>query len=165
MEILIELLVELFGELFFQLIFTVFAKLFSKLFKVYESNSKEKRIIKYVLVYSFFTLVLGLLVYSIVINEGLLVKLIIGYFIALILISYIEYSNSNILNNRFKKLLFYLRTVLHYVFSFAVLFITIFNDTSKFKELIISLSIVSIVVIFTIDMFRLRKRRLLNKNK
>lgn len=164
MEILVELLIELFGELFLNIIFSILAKLFSTLFNIYKTNSKTKRIIKYILLYTFFGLVILLLTYSIVTNKNLLSKLILGYLIVILLINYIEFTSRNLLDHKYKRTLYFTKKALHYAFSITVLFVSIFTPFGKYKALIITLSILSIICFLILDIFRLRKIKL-DKNK
>jgi len=157
METLFEIIGEAIFELFAEIILQGIANLLSSLFHIFENNSKTKRLIKLILVYIFFVLVLGLLIFSLFTKKGLYIQVILIYFILMLFVYFFKFLNKNILQNKYHLWVRVITSILHYALAISIIVVTAINKVTASSVLIILFASLSILIFFILDMFRIKR--------
>ena len=153
MEVLLEILFEIVGEL----VGAIIEGLFCALSDRYMSNTQAKKRAKYIIGALILTGVIALTVYGLITKRGPIVIASLSYILSLSIIRGALFFNGQDGKKWIKQLFGWLARILHYGFAITLIVLTaIYVDGPVAKPLLISLSALSIVVFFFIDMHKLR---------
>lgn len=153
MEALFEILFEIFGELILHIIGYVVGGFFDYL----NANSKVKKIVKSCVGFTFFGLILLVLILSLIYQKTALLIVTIVYFIIVTILNLLKFTNKNNFNNKgLNKTINVIKHILHYSFPIVLIaFGAISLEKVSSRAWLISLSIVAMVIRFAIDLYKL----------
>lgn len=157
MEFLIEFLVEVFGEL----ILTLIAEAVGALVVVIDGDKKLKRTLKLIFTYSILSLTIFLIVMSLIYSKTFLTIIAISYMLLTLILRLVKRINADKVHSKvidvlisiFKRIIRYAYPILLIVFSSIYL-----TNTSALVSIII-ISSVAIISWFSVDMYKIWKRK------
>jgi hypothetical protein len=156
MEFLIELLIEVFGEI----ILTIFAEGIASLVHVIDGDPKLKRNLKLIFTYSILLLTIFLIVMSLMYSKTFLTIIAISYMLLTLIVVLIKRINKDKIKSKlvdifisiFKRLIRYGYPIVLIVFS------SLYITNAKALVSIIIISVVAIILWFSIDMYKVWSR-------
>ena len=155
MELIFEIIVEVFGEI----ILTAIAELIGAIVRVIDKDEKKKRIIKYIVTYFILGSTIVLITLSMMYSKTFLATIAISYMLLSLLITLAKRINKDKFNsNIFSIIINIIKRIINYSYPILLIVITsIYLDNQKALIAIISLSIITIIILFSIDMYKIWK--------
>ena len=155
MELIFEIIVEVFGEI----ILTAIAELIGALVRVIDKDEKKKRIIKYIVTYFILGSTIVLITLSMMYSKTFLATIAISYMLLSLLITLAKRINKDKFNsNIFSIIINIIKRIINYSYPILLIVISsIYLDNQKALIAIISLSIITIIILFSIDMYKIWK--------
>ena len=152
-----EVLLEILFEIVVQIVGAIIEELFYALSDRYMSNTQAKKRAKYIIGALILTGVIALTVYGLITKRGPIVIASLSYILSLSIIRGALFFNGQDGKKWLNRLFGWLARILHYGFATTLIVLAaIYVDGQVAKPLLISLSALSIVVFFFIDMHKLR---------
>lgn len=150
-----EIIVEVFGEI----ILTAIAKLIGAIVRVIDKDEKKKRIIKYIVTYFILGSTIVLITLSMMYSKTFLATIAISYMLLSLLITLAKRINKDKFNsNIFSIIINIIKRIINYSYPILLIVISsIYLDNQKALIAIISLSIITIIILFSIDMYKIWK--------
>lgn len=155
MELIFEIIVEVFGEI----ILTAIAELIGAIVRVIDKDEKKKRIIKYIVTYFILGSTIVLITLSMMYSKTFLATIAISYMLLSLLITLAKRINKDKFNsNIFSIIINIIKRIINYSYPILLIVISsIYLDNQKALIAIISLSIITIIILFSIDMYKIWK--------
>lgn len=162
MEILIEGLIELFGEL----ILTILAEIVGVFARKVEANSTLRKTLKFGIKYTIFTATTVLITLSLIYRKDFLLVIAVSYMLAILLISIITSLNRDIWQERTIDIIVsVIKRIVHYAYPILlIVFGALYLTNTRAKTSLIIISVIAIIIWFSVDMFRIW-RHSLNKQR
>ena len=153
MEVLFEILFEIIGEVLCAVLEGAFYSLSDK----YMVNTKTKRITKFVIGTLILIAVIAVTVYGLVIKKGPLIIASLSYILSIIVVRGVLFFNGKNGKKWIDRLFRWIARILHYGFAVSIIVLTVmFVDGPVAKPLIICLSLLGIIIVFFVDLHKLR---------
>ena len=155
MELIFEIIVEVFGEI----ILTAIAELIGTIVRVIDKDEKKKRIIKYIVTYFILGSTIVLITLSMLYSKTFLATIAISYMLLSLLITLAKRINKDKFNsNIFSIIINIIKRIINYSYPILlIVFSSIYLDNQKALIAIISLSIITIIILLSIDMYKIWK--------
>ncbi len=163
MEILIEALIEVFGEI----ILTALAEVIGAFARKVEANSLLRKGLKFGLKYTILTLTIILITLSLIYRKGFLVVIAVSYMLAILLITFVVSLNRDIWKNKIVRIIIEIvKRIVHYTYPILlIIFGALYLTNTKAKTSLIIISVVTIIIWFSVDMFRVWRYNLNKERK
>lgn len=153
-EILFEILAEFFG--------VIISEIVSATVHYIDARSKVKKIIKYIINYSILGLSILLITLSLIYNKKLFVLIAVSYLLIVVLLNLFNSLNKDIFKKKSIRIFIDIfKRIIHYAYPIILIVCgSIFLVDRKAKASIIILSVLAIIVWFSIDMYKVWKYNL-----
>lgn len=157
MEFLIEFIIEVFGEL----ILTLIANIIGAFVVAVDGDPKLKRTLKTIFTYSILILTIILIVLSLIHSKKALVIIAISYMLLVLLLRIIKRSNDDKIKSKLISILVSIfRRIIHYSYPILlIIFGAIYVKDATALTYIIVASSIAIVLWFSVDMYKLWKKK------
>ena len=153
MEILFEALLEIFGEVICAAVGTAFCSLSDK----YMISTKTRRLVRLIIGTLILIGVIAVTIYGLVIKKGPLIIASLLYILSIIIVRGVLFFNGKNGKKWIDTLFKWIARILHYGFAITIIVLTAkFVDRPVATPLIIGLSIAAIIILFCVDLHRLR---------
>lgn len=161
-----EVLIEIFGEAILELFFEGLAALITAFVNYLDVHSKTRKIIKDVLTYIFFGLSIFLIFISLFHRKSFLVIISVSYLFVFIVLQLIKYINQDLKNKVLSVLYKIFKRIINYAYPILlIVFGSIYLTHIGAKVWLIVLSSLSILIMFIMDMYKLRNYLIVRKNR
>lgn len=152
-----ELLFELVLEIILEIIGAIIEGGFYKLSDKYMVNTKTKRITKFVIGTLILIGVIAITIYGLATKKGPIIIASLSYILSIVTVRGVLFFNGKNGKKWIDTLFKWIARILHYGFAITIIVLTImFVDRPVASPLIIGLSVVAIIILFCVDLHRLR---------
>ena len=153
MDVLLEFLFELFGEI----IIALFSGIIDNLAYKITSDRRRVKITKIILGILFFAVALSILIYSLILKNGIIVKISIAFVIWLVFNNLMKFINNNVFKKKWLNVsLITINDIVHYSYYIALLALSDYFDGVA-RILVIISAITCIIITLAIDSYRISK--------
>ena len=152
-----EVLIDIVAELIFEIIGAIIEGGFYKLSDKYMVNTKAKRITKFVIGTLILIGVIAITVYGLATKKGPIIIASLSYILSIVIVRGVLFFNGKNGKKWIDTLFKWIARILHYGFAITIIVLTAkFVDRPVATPLIIGLSIAAIIILFCVDLHRLR---------
>src|SRR5690554_620050 len=160
MEALIEIILQLFFEIFGEILFTGIAKIIGLFFKKVDTDNLFRKRLKFVSTYVFLGLVITLVATSLIYSTRFLVTISLSYILFQLIVTLLEVVNKDRSGHPLIKFIKVLKKISHYAYPLLlIIFSAIYLENVNALLGIITLSSITLIVWFIIDINRMIRRQ------